>query len=71
MFAISKASLTTTEIASICFLEAISGTTPPNFSCIEICVLITFDNTSRPFFTTAAAVSSQLVSIPNIVISFI
>ena len=58
------------EIASRNHIEAISGTTPPNCSCIFICVSITFDKTSMPFFTTATEVSSQLDSIPNTNVSF-
>ena len=70
-FACSKANIVTLEIASIWFLEAISGTTPPYFSCIGICVSITFDKISLPFLTTEADVSSQLVSIPNVNMSFL
>ena len=61
-FASFNANFVTLEIASIWFLEAISGTTPPYFSCIGICVSIIFDNISLPFFTTANEVSSQLDS---------
>lgn len=57
--------LVTLEIASIWFLDAISGTTPPYFSCIGICVSITLDNISLPFLTIATDVSSQLDSIPH------
>ena len=42
IFAFSSASFVTLDIASIWFLDAISGTTPPNFSCIFICVSIIF-----------------------------
>ena len=57
--------LVTLEIASIWFLGAISGTTPPYFSCIGICVSITLDNISLPFLTIDTDVSSQLDSIPH------
>ena len=67
----SSAFFVTLDIASIWFLDAISGTTPPYFSCIGICVSITFDNISLPFFTTEAAVSSQELSIAKINVSFI
>ena len=33
---VSKASCTTSSILSICFLDATSGTTPPNFLCVSI-----------------------------------
>ena len=65
--ATSKASSTTAFIASMCFLDATSGTTPPNFVCISIWEDIIFDKTSLPLTTTAAAVSSQLLSIANII----
>lgn len=64
-FASFSALSATLEIASIWFLDAISGTTPPYFSWIGICVSITFDNISLPFFTIATDVSSQLDSIPH------
>ena len=51
-------------------LDAISGTTPPYSVCSAICEEITLDNTSLPFFTTAAAVSSQELSIARISKSF-
>lgn len=69
-FASSNAFFVTLDIASIWFLDAISGTTPPYFSCIGICVSIMFDKISLPFFTTDTDVSSQLDSIPNVSISF-
>lgn len=65
IFASSNAFFATLEIASIWFLEAISGTTPPYFSCIGICVSIIFDRISLPFFIIATDVSSQLDSIPH------
>ena len=45
--------------------EAISGTTPPNSACRSTWEDTTLDTTSDPPMTTAAAVSSQLVSIPS------
>ena len=60
-----NAFLFTFEIASTWFLEAISGTTPPNFSWIGICVSMIFERTSLPFFTIDTEVSSQLDSIPH------
>ena len=53
----------------MCFLDATSGTTPPNFLCNSICVETTFASTSLPFFNTATAVSSQLLSIDKVIIS--
>ena len=41
------------EKDDVLILDAISGTTPPYSVCMAIWVLITFDNTSLPFFTTA------------------
>jgi hypothetical protein len=64
-FASSNAFLVTLEIASIWFLEAISGTTPPYFSWIGIWVSIILERTSLPFFTIDTEVSSQLDSIPH------
>ena len=65
IFASSKAFFVTLEIASIWFLDAISGTTPPYFSWIGICVSITLESISLPFLTIATDVSSQLDSIPH------
>ena len=48
---------------------AISGTTPPNVACSSICELTTLDRTSLPPITSAAAVSSQLVSMPSTSVS--
>ena len=70
IFASSNAFFVTLDIASIWFLDAISGTTPPYFSCIGICVSIMFDKISLPFLTTDTDVSSQLDSIPNVYMSF-
>ena len=44
---------------------ASSGTTPPQRRWISICVDTTSESTRRPSSTTAAAVSSQLVSMPR------
>ena len=49
-----------------CSLEAISGTTPPYFECID-CELTSFDKI-YPSLHTATAVSSQDVSIPITII---
>ena len=68
IFASFSAFLVTLEIASTWLRDAISGTTPPNFSWIGTCELIILDKTSLPFFTTDTDVSSQLDSIPNIYI---
>lgn len=65
MLASSIAFFITFEIASTWFLEAISGTTPPNFSCMLICVSIALDKIFLPFFTIDTDVSSQLDSIPH------
>ena len=67
----SSSSSNTIVIDSIWLRLAISGTTPPNCSCIFICEFITFERTSLPFFTIEAEVSSQLDSIPKVIISFI
>ena len=61
-----KASRITWLIFSICFLDAISGTTPPDRVWRAIWEEITLDRTSLPFFTTAAAVSSQELSMARI-----
>src|SRR5699024_8608641 len=53
-----------------CFLDAISGTTPPYREWVSICDEMTLEHISLPFFETAAAVSSQELSIPKIMISF-
>ena len=57
---------TTGTIASMCFLEASSGTTPPYGWCKAIWDDITDDKTFVPSITTDAAVSSQDVSMPRI-----
>ena len=48
---------------------AISGTTPPYGTWRSICELTTLDTTSLPPITSAAAVSSQLVSMPSTSVS--
>ena len=53
-------------IFTICFRDAISGTTPPNFRCTGICVDMIFDKIVLPPRRTAAAVSSQLDSMANV-----
>ena len=62
------------SIFSICDLAANSGTTPPNSLWTSIWLETTFDNILGivPIFysITAAAVSSQLVSIPRINVFF-
>lgn len=70
-FAVFSANFVTLDIASMWFLDAISGTTPPYFSCIGIWVSIIFDSISLPFFTIDTDVSSQLDSIPKVNMSFI
>src|SRR3977135_4496220 len=64
--ACATASRTTGTICRKCSRDASSGTTPPYFRQISICDDTTLDRTSRPSTTTAAAVSSQEDSIPNI-----
>ncbi len=49
-------------MASMCLREAISGTTPPYLLWTAIWEAMTFDSMMRPSRTTAAAVSSQDVS---------
>ena len=56
---------TTGLSTSRCARDAISGTTPPNSACSSTCVDTTLDTTSYPPITSAAAVSSQLVSMPS------
>ena len=57
----------TGSMLSTCFLDAISGTTPPYMACSGIWEDIMEETTSRPSFTIAAAVSSQLDSMARIV----
>jgi hypothetical protein len=63
------------SIFSTCALAASSGTTPPNFLCSLIWLNTIFDKifAEPSLFSciTAAAVSSQLVSIPKKVIFFL
>ena len=61
--ACSSASAVTPQMASIWRREAISGTTPPYSLCSSTCVWMTEEQILRPSSMTAAAVSSQLVSI--------
>ena len=65
-----KAAFTIRSIFSIWDLAANSGTTPPNFLCISFWLETIFDSklgiVSVLSSSTAAAVSSQLVSIPKI-----
>src|SRR5512135_2488899 len=49
----------------ICCREATSGNTPPNWACRSICDATTLDKMTRSSSTTAAAVSSQEVSMPR------
>ena len=56
---------TTGLSASRCARDAISGTIPPKSACRSIWVETTLETTSLPPITNAAAVSSQLVSIPS------
>src|SRR4051812_17817538 len=50
-------------------LDATSGTTPPKRACSSSCEATTLERMSPSALTTAAAVSSQEVSIPRIAIS--
>src|SRR5512133_205879 len=54
----------------MCCRDATSGKTPPYFLCSSIWVATTLESRSRPFSTTAAAVSSQELSIPRIRVIF-
>src|SRR5207249_7668595 len=67
----TEASSTMVTILSRCSRDASSGTTPPNRSCVLICEAMTEERIAQPSRTTAAAVSSQDVSMPstNIVLS--
>ena len=60
------ASLTTALNVSMCWREASSGTMPPYSACISICDATTLEWIVRPSSMTAAAVSSQDVSMPRI-----
>ena len=62
MFALRSASSMTGRIRSTWAREAISGTTPPNRWCSASCEATTEESTSSWSVTTAAAVSSQVVS---------
>ena len=61
----TTASFTTVLSKSSCSLEAISGTTPPNFECIT-CLLTTLDRI-LPSWQIDAAVSSHEVSMPRMI----
>src|SRR5262245_12923484 len=50
-------------MTSMCMREATSGNTPPYCACLAACEATTLDRMKRPSATTAAAVSSQEVSI--------
>src|SRR5215472_15746258 len=67
----AKAWRTTGTIARRCSREANSGTTPPYGWCVAICDETTFESSRSPERTTAAAVSSQEVSIPRMEASLI
>ena len=49
-----------------CWRAATSGTMPPKRACISTCVATTFEWMFLPSSMTAAAVSSQDVSMPRI-----
>ena len=59
------AARTTGTIFRRCSREAISGTTPPWRACRATCELMLLDSVCTPARITAAAVSSQLDSIPR------
>src|SRR4051794_35975816 len=61
----ASARSTTGPIARRWSREAISGTTPPVSRWTSSCEATTFDSTSRPSTTIAAAVSSHEVSMPR------
>ena len=62
----TRSASSTTGITWTTWLRlASSGTTPPQRRWISIWVETTSESTRRPSSTTAAAVSSQLVSIPR------
>jgi len=64
-FASFNAWATTVYMASVCALDAISGTTPPNLTCSVAELIMQSAKISLPPFTIDAAVSSQLVSMPS------
>jgi len=64
-WAACKASATTPSMASSCACLARFGTTPPNLACRSTDDKIDSPRTSPDSDTTAAAVSSQLVSMPR------
>ena len=61
------AAFITVDIARMCCLEATSGTIPPNVACKLACEATILEMIFVPESTTAAAVSSQDVSIPSII----
>ena len=69
--ALSRASAATASMVSTWARAAISGTTPPKGACRSVCNPTTEDSTvaspDADRRTTAAAVSSQLVSTPRTV----
>src|SRR6185312_534405 len=67
----ASACLTTGTIARKCSREASSGTTPPYGLCVAICEATTLEIICSPERTTAAAVSSQELSIPRMKVSAI
>ena len=66
--ALSSASLITMLTNSTCLREAVSGTMPPNRAWRSIWEAMTSERIFRPSSTTDAVVSSQLVSMPRILI---
>src|SRR5690606_7693780 len=56
----------TAWITSMCLREATSGKTPPYWACKSVWLAMMLLRIVRPFSTTAAAVSSQEVSIARI-----
>src|SRR3990172_8928467 len=68
-WAAESASETTAKIDSMCCREAASGKTPPYWACSALWEATILERIKRPFSTTAAAVSSQEVSMPNMRVS--
>ncbi len=64
-WACASASATTVSMTLMWWREATSGKTPPYFACSAAWEATTLENAARPFSTTAAAVSSQEVSMPR------
>src|SRR4051812_3158912 len=65
----TSASATTSPTSSACARLAISGTTPPKRACRSTWLDTTLERMSWPSSTIAAAVSSQLVSMPRIAVT--